>query len=204
MNSITLDIDAPPSFPVDFDVLKADLRIGGSELDFALREQYIPAAVSWCEGIMRRSLIKREHRWVISDFPRGAEQTLWLPRGVVQSVTKIDYRQNGSTLTLTGPTSPVTSPVSPVEYQEHLAGHAGRVAPLRGETWPSADLDDLTPVTVTYQAGWPTFETVPADIRRVITAHVYESLENNGLLTLRTGFDKDFVAKLATGWRTVV
>jgi uncharacterized phiE125 gp8 family phage protein len=199
VKSITIDIDEPASLPIDLELLKSDLRISSDSLDDVLMEQYIPDAVSWAEGVMHRAIIAREHRWILSDFPRGTDQTIILPRGKVQSVASIAYSSGGSVTTLTGPSSG-TSPVGS-DYQEDLRGHAGRLMPNRGSSWPSVDADVIAPVVITFTAGWTNHTTVPADIRRAITASVFEAMELNGLLVTKTGFDVDFRDKLISAWR---
>lgn len=193
MNEITLDIDAPETIPFDLDLLKADLRIATNDLDDVLMSQYIPDAVEWAEGAMRRSIMARTHRWILSCFPYGADQTIKLPRGKVQGVTSIVYSSGGSPVTLRGPTS--GSPVGS-DYQEDLRGHCGRLMPLRGASWPSADIDVPSPIVITYTAGWSTAQDVPADIKRAMTASIHGALELDGLLTVKPGFDFEFRDKL--------
>jgi uncharacterized phiE125 gp8 family phage protein len=197
VKSITIDIDEPASLPIDLELLKSDLRISSDSLDDVLMEQYIPDAVSWAEGVMHRAIIAREHRWILSDFPRISDQIINLPRGKAQSVASVAYSSGGAVTTLTGPTS---SPAG-TDYQEDLRGHAGRLMPNRGSSWPSVDADVIAPVVITFTAGWTNHTTVPADIRRAITASVFEAMELNGLLVTKTGFDVDFRDKLISAWR---
>lgn len=193
MNEITLDIDPPEEIPFDLDLLKADLRIATDDLDDVLMSQYIPDAVEWAEGAMRRSIMARTHRWILECFPYGYDQTIRLPRGKIQSVTSIVYSSNGSPVTLRGPSS--GSPVG-ADYQEDLRGHRGRLMPLRGASWPSADIDVPAPIVITFRAGWTTPQDVPADIRRAMTASIYGAMELDGLLTIKQGFDSEFRDKL--------
>lgn len=198
MKSITIDIDEPESLPLDLELLKSDLRISDDTLDEVIVEQYIPDAVSWAEGFMKRSIIARTHRWIISDFPHGWNETITLPRGKTQSVSSIAYSQNGTVTTLTGPSS--GSPAG-TDYQEDLRGHAGRIMPNRTESWPDVDCDVPAPVVITFEAGWTAASNVPADIKRALTASVFDAMELNGLLTIRNGFDLEFREKLLSGYR---
>ncbi|HLF12791.1 MAG TPA: phage head-tail connector protein, partial [Gammaproteobacteria bacterium] len=91
MKEITIDIDEPNAIPFDLATLKADLRIATDDLDDVLMSQYIPDAVAWAEGAMRRSVMARTHRWILECFPYGDDQTIRLPRGKVQGVTSIVY-----------------------------------------------------------------------------------------------------------------
>lgn len=197
VKSITIDIDDPGELPIDLDTLKTDLRISGDSLDEAIMEQYLPDAVEWAEGVMRRSIVARTHRWILDEFPCGADQTIYLPRGKVQSVASIAYSSGGVVTTLRGPSS--GSPIG-TAYQEDLRGHRGRIMPNRGASWPSADADVPSPIVITFNAGWPA-ASVPADIKRALTASVYGAMELDGLLTLKNGFDIDFREKLLSGWR---
>lgn len=197
MNSITIDIDAPADLPLDLELLKTDLRISTDDLDEVLALQYIPDAVEWAEGAMRRSIVARAHRWILDGFPYCDDLTIYLPRGKVQSVTSVAYSSGGVITTLRGPSS--GSPVG-TDYQEDLRGHVGRLLPLRGGTWPSVDADVPSPIVITYTAGW-TAATVPADIKRALTASVYGALELDGLLTTKNGFDVEFRDKLISAWR---
>jgi uncharacterized phiE125 gp8 family phage protein len=196
VKSIAIDIDAATTLPLDLGLLKSDLRISGDELDAVLQGQYIPDAMAWAEGVMRRTIISRAHRWIISDFPRR-DPVITLPRGKVSAVSSIEYSSNGSTVTLIGPTS--GSPTGS-DYQEDLRGPFGRVMPNRGASWPSVDTDVLSPVVITYTAGWAKAD-VPADIRRAMTASVFEAMELKGLLESRVSFDVEFRDKLISAWR---
>lgn len=198
MKSITIDIDEPDDLPLDLELLKKDLRIDSDALDEVIMRQYVPDAVSWAEGFMRRSIMVRTHRWILREFPYCVDQTILLPRGKIQSVASIAYSSGGSITTLTGPTS--GSPAG-TDYQEDLRGHAGRLMPARGSSWPEVDCDVPAPVVITFEAGWLTLDEVPADIKRGLTASVYGAMELDGLLQIRNGFDVEFREKLISAWR---
>jgi uncharacterized phiE125 gp8 family phage protein len=200
VKSITIDYDAATTLPLDVETLKNDLRISGTELDAILTNQYVPAALSWAEGFTRRSLLSRAHRWIVSDFPRTIDQTLFIPRGLVSAVSSIIYISDGSPVTLTGPSA--GSPGG-TDYQEDLTGHIARIMPNQGATWPAVDSDAIQPVKVTYTAGWASDALIPGDIKRALTAYVYQAMELDGLLTIRPGFDIDHPEKLLSAWRTL-
>ncbi len=198
MNEITIDIDAPSTIPFDLELLKSDLRIATDDFDDVLMNQYIPDAVEWAEGAMRRSIMARTHRWILECFPYGAEQTIRLPRGKVQGVTSIVYSSAGLPVTLRGPTS--GSPVG-TDYQEDLRGHVGRLMPNRGESWPSVDVDVPAPIVITYTAGWTTPQDVPADIKRAMTARISDAMELPGASFFNSVIrDTEFPDKLISGW----
>lgn len=204
MRTITIDYDATDALPLDLETVKTDLRISGSELDSVLQSQYMPAALEWAEGYTKRSLLTRTHRWLLTDFPRTIDQTLFLPRGLVSSIASIIYSSGGSLTTLTGPSA--GSPGG-TDYAEDLTGHVARIMPNRGNTWPTVDADVLQPIKVTYAAGWLSDKLIPGDIKRALTAYVFQALELDGLLTVKVGdrasADMEFPEKLLSAYRTV-
>lgn len=197
MKSITIDIDEPAELPIDLDTLKTDLRISSDSLDDVIMGQYLPDAVEWAEGVMRRSIVAREHRWIFTEFPCGGDQTIYLPRGKVQSVASIAYSSGGVITTLRGPSS--GSPVG-TDYQEDLRGHQGRIMPNRSESWPSVDIDVPSPIVITFNAGWAA-ASVPADIKRALTARVSESMELPNESFNAALRDTEFALKLLSPWR---
>lgn len=197
VKSITIDIDAPDQIPFDLELLKTDLRIATDDLDDVLMNQYIPDAVQWAEGEMRRTIMARTHRWILSEFPCGAFPVINLPRGKTLSVESIAYVSGGVTTTLRGPSS--GSPVGS-DYQEDLRGHRGRLLPNRGESWPSVDSDVPSPIVITFRAGYSAHTDVPEDIKRAMTASIVDAMEGNGLLTIKSGFDPEFRSKLISAW----
>lgn len=196
MKSIAIDIDAPDDLPLDLETLKTDLRISSDELDDVIVSQYVPDAVEWAEGVMRRSIVARAHRWILAEFPCDADQTIYLPRGKVQSVTSIAYSNGGAITTLRGASS--GSPVGS-DYQEDLRGPVGRLLPNRGASWPSVDIDVPSPIVITFTAGWPA-TSVPPDLKRALTASVSDAMEAKGLIK-GGDFDPDFREKLLSAWR---
>lgn len=199
MKSITIDAVAATAMPLDLELVKNDLRITEDDLDAVLTGQYIPAAMAWAEGATRRSMIARVHTWIFDKFPTDRHLTIYMPRGIVQSIASIKYSSDGSIVTLTGPSS--GSPAG-TDYQEDLTGHVARVMPPRGESWPAVDTDVPQPVKITFTAGWATDKLVPADLRRAMTAYIYGEMEADGLLQIRPGFDFDFADKLISGYRS--
>lgn len=198
MKSITIDIDAPADLPIDLETLKTDLRIASDDLDDVIMQQYIPDAVEWAEGVMRRSIVARAHRWILDEFPCGSDQTIYLPRGKVQSVASIAYSSGGAITTLRGPSS--GSPVG-TDYQEDLRGHRGRLLPNRGESWPSVDIDVPSPIVITFNAGWAAAD-VPPDIKRALTARVSEAMELPNFESFNAAIrDTEFAEKLLSAWR---
>lgn len=202
MKPITLDLDAfPTDLPLDFQLVKADLRIFGDELDDLISSQYIPSAIDYAEGVTRRNIASRAVRWVVDDFPRTLDQAIRLPRGDVSAISSIAYSVDGAVTTLTGPSS--GSPAG-TDYQEDLTGISAIIMPPRGDTWPASIDDDVPrPVVITYTAGYATADLVPANLRRALVAQIYVELDQKGLIPDGSGqpFDLDFVAKLLSPFR---
>lgn len=174
LKPLALDVDAIPSLPVSVSDMKNHLRVDLID-DDTLIETYIYAATAMVENETHRSIVSREHRWTLADFPQTTYQKIRLPRGKTQSVTSIAYTSGGAVTTLTGPTS--GSPAG-TDYQESLSGEEGGwLMPNQGESWPSVDLDVLEPVVITFTAGWT---TIPQDINhaiKLIVGHWYENRE---------------------------
>lgn len=210
MNSLSISYGAPTESALDLETVKSDLRISGNDLDEILTSQYIPAAIEWAQGATRRRLVSTVVTWVLSDFPRPSYArpswhyiyAMYLPGGPVSAVGGIEYVSNGSPVTLSGPSS---SPAG-TGYQESIGESMPRLLPPQGETWPDVDLDAIEPVKVTYTAGWADAASVPEDIKRALTANIFQSMELDGLLTVKVGdrasADMDFADRLISPYRS--
>ncbi len=173
LHPLRLDVaplDASP-LPVDLDLVRDHCAIDGSDFD-ALLTAYLFAAIRWAENTTHRSMFQRSHRWVLADFPRGAYGQIRLPRGRTASVESIAYVSGGATVTLT--------PSSPAEWQEDLASDSGGVLmPVRNVMWPAVDADAVTPVAITFIAGYPAGE-LPGDILHAIMFAVADMVDTRG------------------------
>jgi hypothetical protein len=164
-------MDNPEVSPVDEDLLKKHLAIDQPELFELVSDLYLPAAVQEAEDSMRRSIMTRQHRWVLNGFPCGE---ITLPRGLATAVTSIEYSYNGGTSVLSGPTS--TAPGT--DFQEDLSSdRGGRLLPARNSSWPSYDCEALSPVVINFAAGWLTPDAVPKNIVHAIIFAVGDLLE---------------------------
>lgn len=175
LSPIQLDVDPLSSspLPVDLDLIKLHCSVDGDDHDQQL-EVYLLAAIQAFEDSTHRTLLARDHRWVLRDFPRWSYQWLHLPRGKTRSVAKIEYVRDGQTVTLTGPSS---SPAG-TDYLENLSGDDGGVLmPPQGGTWPDVDLDHPAPVTITFTAGWQP-EELPADVLHTLLFSVRIMLDD--------------------------
>jgi hypothetical protein len=173
---LSLRVERTSATVLDQDLLKAHCRVDGDDLDDLLTF-YEQVAIQWAEREMYRSILSREHVFIVSDFPRAYPQALALPRGLCSSVDKIEYYLSGQLNTLYGPSS--GSPGGSDFLEDLGSENGGRVAPLVGRSWPSVDLDHITPVAVTYTAGWEDTD-VPADIKHALMFAVADCLEFAG------------------------
>jgi uncharacterized phiE125 gp8 family phage protein len=174
---LRLDIDPLETspLPISLTLLKDHLAIDYTDLDDLIALNLSAAIVAF-ESQTHRTVLRRTHRWVLSEFPRTPFQQIRLPRGKTRVVNSVEYIAGGAAQTLIGPTS--SSPAGD-DFQEDLRGEGGGVImPPRGRSWPSPDRDCPAPVTITFDAGWDAAE-IPADITRAL------------LFWLRTGIDDD-------------
>lgn len=178
LSPLRLKVAAIPASPALIDRTLLNLHTSLEEADFDdLVEMYLAAAVEWAEGFMHRTIISRAHEWTLRDFPRYGRQEIRLPRGKTQSVEQIVYARNGSTTTLTGPSS--GSPAD-ADWQEQLDGDdGGLLMPPRGSDWPTTDDDVPAPVVVHFTAGWAAAD-VPVQIKHAVAMYVADAFENRG------------------------
>jgi uncharacterized phiE125 gp8 family phage protein len=174
LHPIAIDVDtldASP-LPVDLTLIKAHCSVDFADQD-ALLEAYLLAGIKAFEDTTHRTLLRRAHRWTLWDFPRTVFGQIRLPRGKTRAVTRIEYSLNGSTDTLTGPSS---TPAG-TEYLEDLRGDdGGIVMPPRGGCWPTPDCDVPAPVVITFEAGWSADE-LPQDALNALLFYVRMSLD---------------------------
>jgi uncharacterized phiE125 gp8 family phage protein len=67
------------------------------------------------------------------------------------------------------------------DYQVDTASTLGRVAPARGETWPSIDDEAFNPVRVLYVAGYASSALVPATIKLAILTLCVHWFDRRGI-----------------------
>lgn len=157
-----LSIDGSP-WAIDEALVKTHCRIDFDDDDANL-QAYVESAVLWAENFTHRTIIRREHRWTLAEFPYDGRLAIRLPRGKCSAVSGIVYSLNGAATTLRGPTS---SPVG-TDWQEDLTADAGGVLmPPRGASWPSADIDVPAPVVFDFTAGYDAAE-IPADLLNAV------------------------------------
>lgn len=197
MRPLRISWDDDTVFPISAADIKDQLNIDHEEWNAKI-ELHRAGAARWAENIMHRSIASKTHYWVLSDFPRGQDQSIRLPRGKTQSVTSILYTSNNSGTTLTGPSS--SSPEG-TDYREDLRGdHGGTLYPAYNSTWPSVDLEAPSPVVITFTAGWLENE-VPADIKHAMMMYISDALEITGAVDLAQYTNLDAKNNLLYPWR---
>lgn len=175
MKPLLMQVAPSDGLVLDQDILKAHCAVDGEDLDDLL-SLYESAAIAWAEDHMNRTLMAREHVFVVSDFPRCAwPQEIVLPRGLCQSITSVQYTSGGQlqTLAITG-------------YQQDLRSENGaRLLPPINQDWPSVDLGAINPVVFNYEAGWLTAQDVPKKIQHALMFAVADMLEVRGITDLQ-------------------
>lgn len=176
-------------YPIERDVIKTHCAVDGTAMDSVL-DIYLPAAIDFIEGSTHRTLMPRQHQWILKRFPPGCE-AIRLPRGKTISVASIAYITNGETVTLAGPSSAV-----PGEgYQEDLRHpDGGWLMPARGGSWPCADTDHPAPVVITFVAG---YEALPSDLVNAILFSISSRVEIRGASDVGMGIGLTMKAELA-------
>jgi uncharacterized phiE125 gp8 family phage protein len=200
---IRLDLDPLTSSPplIELELLKTHLAVDFPDLD-ELIALNLAAAVDAFEGATHRTVVSREHRWVLRDFPHVTYQRIRLPRGKTRSVAKIEVDRRAGLLTLRGPSS--GSPVG-TDYMEDLRGDDGAlIMPPAGASWPSAELDRPAPVTITFTAGWDAAE-VPADVQRALMFWVRAGVddERGTIDPAKLTANRQTFEALVSGWRLI-
>lgn len=196
-DAIAIEWDAPTSYPLDLRRIKEQLRIDHDELDDLIMNQHLPAAFEWAEGETHRSLISREHRWILSQFPSTGFGTIRLPRGKTQSVSGIDYISNTATVSLAGPSS---SPAGTAWIEDLGSDAGGRLLPAQTEFWPSADENHPTPVKITFHAGYLAAD-FPNDLALAIMFYIGDALFMTNAADLPRGADPFFKDALVSSYR---
>jgi hypothetical protein len=162
--------DAWTQIPIDPELVNLHLRIGDrDEMQQIAHQVYLPAAMEWAEGYTKRSLDARTHRWTLNRL----SGSIMLPRGRCTAVESIAYWENSTTqVVLTGPSSSTPG----TDYQEDLTSDIGAVLkPNSGESWPSADQSQISPIVITYTAGYS--GNAPQDVQTAMLMYCADRLE---------------------------
>lgn len=162
----------PPTNPTELGFLKLHLRLDTAEAD----EYLLLLAATARERIeeeLARSLLTQTwtlslERWPDARCPGG--NAIRLPRGPVQAVTSVKYRDSAGTLTTLDPSA----------YVVDTTAFIPTIAPVTGTSWPAIGQGYPDAVQVVYTAGYGTEAQLPAPIRHatmILTAHLWEHPE---------------------------
>jgi uncharacterized phiE125 gp8 family phage protein len=136
----------------------------------------IKAAREHVEDITRRALLTQTWDYCLQEWPKGND--IKLPRGNLQSVTSVSWKDDDgteTTLTLT------------TDYLVEANGDMfGRVVLPYSVSWPSGTLYPTNPIRVRFVCGWTTAAGVPGKIRtavKMVAADMYENREAQSINT---------------------
>lgn len=144
-------VQAAATMPVSMELAKDHLRVDDAAFD-RLIETGIAAAVTEFEDISGRALVDSSWDQAYDGWP--CADRIQLPKGKVTAVASVKYvGRDGVEQTF-------------VDWD--LDVNDAAVVLKAGKQWPTVPLRSWSPITVRFQAGWPSDETVPADIKTAL------------------------------------
>lgn len=166
----------PADLPLSVDYVKREvLRVAtdGPDEDGFI-ESCIRAATDACEKDTGRALVPQTWAVTLDRFPCGSEEIVLprLPLIAVESIAYVDADGNDAELSASSPTEFITIPSG--EFVR------GRIAPLFGETWPTARLQPAA-VTITFTCGYE--DEIPASLRVGMGLMIAELFKQRSLST---------------------
>jgi len=157
----------PAVEPVTLEALKKSLHITHSEQDDTLNG-YLKAGRVAAEDYQRRSLITQQWQMVFDCYPVGE---IALLRGAVQSVESVvvtDEEGNETTMDLSD--FIILTDCSPA-----------RMLLKSSASWPSATLQEIGGIRISYTAGYGDPEDVPDDTKHAIIIFASFADDNRGV-----------------------
>lgn len=156
---MTISMAVPTPEPVTSAEVEESLVLA-SGWDAATLTRLISAAREIVELETDRSMINRDITIELDDWPE--DETIYLPRGPVSSVTSVKYIDTaGTQQTL----------VEGTDYRVTIRGDVARITPVN--SWPSVDTERKGVIEVIYVAGYGATGTdVPEDMRSAVIAKV--------------------------------
>ena len=158
-------VTAPAEEPVSLAEAKAWLRLS-HDADDAVVQGLVSAARLLAEREYDRQLVTATWRLTLPRFPC---REIRLPRGPLQSITSVQYRDTTGTL----------QTLSASYYEADAACDPGLVQPAYGRVWPSTR-EMVQAVRVTFVAGYGSPQQVPQSIRNAIKMAVAWWYERRG------------------------
>jgi uncharacterized phiE125 gp8 family phage protein len=157
---------APATEPVTLAEVKAQLRFDESvtTMDNTITP-LITAAREWCENYQNRAYITQSLELVLDDWPY--DDDIRLPRPPLQTVSAVTY---------TDSTGTVSTMSSSSGYIVDTVSEPGFV--VAKDCWPTACLQEVNAISVTYTAGYGTASSVPQSIKQAIILLVCHWFDN--------------------------
>jgi len=145
-------------------------------LEDTLLSGFIVAAREYCEGFQNRAFITQTWEGALDDWP----EIINVPLPPLQIAGfKIEYYG----------TDGIANLLAPADYQVDARGYKARVAPVYGGSWPTAILQPLSGIVVTFTAGYGALATdVPERVRtaiKLLAGHLYEHREATDIKEVR-------------------
>ena len=144
-------------------------------LEDSLLSGFLVAAREYCEGFQNRAFITQTWEGSLDDWP----DIITVPLPPLQAGVKIEYYG----------TDGVANLLAAATYQEDIRGYKARVTPVYGGSWPTAILQPLSGIVVTFTAGYGALATdVPERVRtaiKLLAGHLYEHREATDIKEVR-------------------
>lgn len=157
---------APVNDAVSRDDAKDFLRVDAAD-DNAIIDRAIESAIASTEAWLRRALITQTWYLYLDAFPTDSLCPIPIPLPPLQSIDAITYTDTAGD----GQTW------SSDDYQTDIVTEPGRVMPVKGGSWPTAQADTFNAVTIEFTAGYGDDDTdIPGDIQSMVlllAAHLY-------------------------------
>lgn len=179
---------APAEEPVSLASARLHLRIDDTA-DDDLITALIVAARQRFESVTWRSLITQTLVLRLDEWP--ADNCIELPRPPLVSVTSVQYTDEAGD----------TTTFASSNYLVSTAGEPGAIVLKAAAAWPSATLQAVDGVTVTYVAGYGDAANVPQIIKQALLMLVAHWYENREEIVVAAGFT---AAKVPLGAQSII
>jgi uncharacterized phiE125 gp8 family phage protein len=186
MNQIRV-VTPPAEQPVTVEEVKIDVRVDHDD-DAGLLESLIKAATTEAENTARCAFVTRTLELALDRWP--ADGQIPLPMPPLAAVTAVEYIDTGN----------VRQQVAPADYIVLSDLRPAVLMPAYGKTWP-ANLRAVSPIRITYTAGYGDAAAVPEIYRRLVRALVVIDYEHREAMTADGKRQRDLVlARLQADW----
>lgn len=158
-------VTAPAEEPVTLAEAKLWAKIQITA-DDALVTSLIPTSRRECENELDRALVTQTWKLLLDRFP-SEDETIYLPRPPLVSITHVKYIDSNGTL----------QTLATTEYTVDASKEPGRIVPAYGKSWPATRLVPNA-VEVQFVAGYGAAAAVPDGIKSWIKIGVTTAYEN--------------------------